>query len=128
VTPDFNAAFSRKPSVPSTCEAYRARIEEGLAQLLREHLRPKRGGYRIEEEDHPKKMPFGTAQLSQRRTCRSADSCRLALAAVAGKFPWQTRSARLEFSGRVSRNKKGELPFSQRASRLPAPLALRVIR
>jgi len=35
-------------------------------QLLREHLRQKRGGYRIEEEDHPKKMPLGTAQLLRR--------------------------------------------------------------
>jgi hypothetical protein len=33
-------------------------------QLLREHLRQKRGGYRIEEEDHPKKiaeLPHGYA-------------------------------------------------------------------
>jgi len=35
-------------------------------QLLREHLRQKRGGYRIEEEDHPKKMPLSTAQLLRR--------------------------------------------------------------
>jgi hypothetical protein len=35
-------------------------------QLLREHLRQKRGGYRIQEEDHPKKMPLSTAQLLQR--------------------------------------------------------------
>src|SRR6202007_1443221 len=34
--------------------------------LLREHLRQKRGGYRIEEEDHPKKMPLSTAQLLRR--------------------------------------------------------------
>ena len=32
VTPDFNAAFSRKPPVPSTCEAYRERIEADLAR------------------------------------------------------------------------------------------------
>src|SRR5215813_923850 len=31
-TPDFFAAFSRKPSTPSSCEAYRDRIEEGLAR------------------------------------------------------------------------------------------------
>ncbi len=36
------------------------------SQLLREHLRQKRGGYRIEEEDNPKKMPFSTAQLLRR--------------------------------------------------------------
>src|SRR6266480_950888 len=35
-------------------------------QLLREHLRQKRGGYRIREEDHPKKMPLSTAQLLRR--------------------------------------------------------------
>jgi transposase len=37
-------------------------------QLLREHLRQRRGGYRIEEEDHPKKMPLSTAQLLRRAT------------------------------------------------------------
>src|ERR1700756_1673272 len=31
VTPDFNAAFSAKPAVRSTCEAYRELIEQGLA-------------------------------------------------------------------------------------------------
>jgi hypothetical protein len=35
-------------------------------QLLREHLRQKRGGYRIQEEDRPKKMPLSTAQLLRR--------------------------------------------------------------
>src|SRR5262249_49201299 len=35
-------------------------------QLLREHRRQKRGGYRIEEEDHPKKRPLSTAQLLRR--------------------------------------------------------------
>jgi Mu transposase, C-terminal domain len=35
-------------------------------QLLREHLRQNRGGYRIEEEDHPKKIPLSTAQLLRR--------------------------------------------------------------
>jgi transposase len=35
-------------------------------QLLREHLRQKRGGYRIQEEDHRKKMPLSTAQLLRR--------------------------------------------------------------
>ena len=35
-------------------------------QLLREHLRQKRGGYRIREEGHPKKMPLSTAQLLRR--------------------------------------------------------------
>ena len=35
-------------------------------QLLREHLRQKRGGYRIREEDHPEKIPLSTAQLLRR--------------------------------------------------------------
>jgi hypothetical protein len=35
-------------------------------QLLREYLRQKRGGYRIQEEDHPKKIPLSTAQLLRR--------------------------------------------------------------
>jgi transposase len=35
-------------------------------QLLREHLRQKRGGYRLEEEDRPTKMPLSTAQLLRR--------------------------------------------------------------
>src|ERR1700757_140598 len=43
-------------------------LHPNINQLLREHLRQKRGGYRIEEEDHPKKMPLGTAQLLRRAT------------------------------------------------------------
>ena len=35
-------------------------------QLLREHLRQRPGGYRIEDEDRPKKMPLTTAQLLRR--------------------------------------------------------------
>jgi hypothetical protein len=35
-------------------------------QLLREHLRQRRGGYCIQEEDHRKKMPLSTAQLLRR--------------------------------------------------------------
>ena len=35
-------------------------------KLIREHLRQKRGGYRIQEEDKPKKMPLSTAQLLRR--------------------------------------------------------------
>jgi len=35
-------------------------------QLLREHLREKRGRYRVREEDRPQKMPLGTAQLLRR--------------------------------------------------------------
>ena len=43
-------------------------------QLLREHLRQKRGGYRIEEEDHPKKMPLSTAQLLRRAEGRFGEA------------------------------------------------------
>jgi len=35
-------------------------------ELLREHLRQKRGWYRIQNEDYPKRMPFSTAQLLRR--------------------------------------------------------------
>jgi hypothetical protein len=35
-------------------------------KLLREHLRQKRGGYRLQEEDRAKKMPLSTAQLLRR--------------------------------------------------------------
>src|SRR5260370_17665745 len=41
-------------------------VDPNTNQLLREPLRQKRGGYRIEEEDHPKKMPLTTAQLLRR--------------------------------------------------------------
>ena len=35
-------------------------------ELLREHLRQRPGGYRLEEEDRPNKMPLSTAQLLRR--------------------------------------------------------------
>jgi hypothetical protein len=38
----------------------------GTGQLLREHIGQKRGWYRIKNEDHPKRMPFSTAQLLER--------------------------------------------------------------
>jgi hypothetical protein len=41
-------------------------LHPGTNQLLREHIRQKRGGYRIKDEDQPKKMPLGTAQLLRR--------------------------------------------------------------
>ena len=41
-------------------------LHPSTSQLLREHLRQKRGGYRIEAEDRPKKMPLSTAQLLRR--------------------------------------------------------------
>src|SRR5258706_368776 len=41
-------------------------LHPGTNQLLREHLRQKRGWYRIKSEDYPKKMPFSTEQLLRR--------------------------------------------------------------
>ncbi len=41
-------------------------LHPSTGQLLREHLRQRRGGYRIREEDRPKKMPLGTVQLLRR--------------------------------------------------------------
>src|SRR5713226_1976292 len=41
-------------------------LHPGTKQLLREHIRQKRGWYRIKNEDYPKKMPFSTAQLLRR--------------------------------------------------------------
>jgi transposase len=41
-------------------------LPPGTNQLLREHIRQKRGWYRIKSEDYPKKMPFSTAQLLRR--------------------------------------------------------------
>jgi transposase len=54
-------------SVKVQWDALHVRIlHPGTNQLLREHLHQKRGGYRIQEEDHPKKMPLSTAQLLRR--------------------------------------------------------------
>ena len=41
-------------------------LDPGTHQLLREHLRQKRGGYRIRREDNPKKMPVSSTQLLAR--------------------------------------------------------------
>jgi len=41
-------------------------LDPGSNQLLREHIRQKRGWYRIKAEDSPKRMPFSTAQLLRR--------------------------------------------------------------
>jgi transposase len=38
-------------------------LDPKTGQLLREHVRQKRGWYRIKEEDHPKRTPLRTAQL-----------------------------------------------------------------
>jgi len=41
-------------------------IDPRTGELLREHIRQKRGGYRIEKEDYPKRTPLGTMQLLAR--------------------------------------------------------------
>jgi len=38
-------------------------LDPKTGQLLREHVRQKRGWYRIKEQDHPKRTPLRTAQL-----------------------------------------------------------------
>ena len=54
-------------SVKVQWDALHVRIlHPGTNQLLREHIRQKRGWYRIKSEDYPKKMPFSTAQLLRR--------------------------------------------------------------
>ena len=54
-------------SVKVQWDALHVRIlHPGTNQLLREHLRQKRGWYRINAEDYPKRMPFSTAQLLHR--------------------------------------------------------------
>ncbi len=59
-------------------DALRVRIlHPGTNQLLREHLRQKRGGYRIKDEDHPKKMPLSTAQLLRRAAHAGAQISKL---------------------------------------------------
>jgi transposase len=41
-------------------------LDPRTGQLLREHVRQKRGGYRIQTEDYPKRTPLGTRQLLAR--------------------------------------------------------------
>src|SRR5438132_720718 len=44
-------------------EVYVRLLDPKTGQLLREHVRQKRGWYRIKEEDHPKRTPLRTSQL-----------------------------------------------------------------
>ena len=44
-------------------ELYVRLLDPKTGQLLREHVRQKRGWYRIQEEDHPKRTPLRTSQL-----------------------------------------------------------------
>ena len=46
-------------------------------QLLREHLRQSPGGYRLRDEDRPKKMPLSTAQLLRRASHAGAQTGKL---------------------------------------------------
>jgi len=41
-------------------------LDPGTGQLLREHLRQRRGGHRIQDEDRPRKTPLGTHHLLSR--------------------------------------------------------------
>jgi transposase len=41
-------------------------LDPRTGQLLREHIRQKRGGYRIQKEYYPQRVPLGTAQLLAR--------------------------------------------------------------
>jgi len=44
-------------------ELYVRLLDPKTGQLLREHVRQKRGWYRIKEEDHPQRTPLRTSQL-----------------------------------------------------------------
>jgi transposase len=44
-------------------ELYVRLLDPKTGQLLREHVRQKRGWYRIKEDDHPKRTPLRTSQL-----------------------------------------------------------------
>jgi transposase len=44
-------------------ELYVRLLDPKTGQLLREHVRQKRGWYRIKKEDHPKRTPLRTSQL-----------------------------------------------------------------
>jgi hypothetical protein len=41
-------------------------LDPRTGELLREHVRQKRGGYRIQQDDYPKRMPLGTVHLLAR--------------------------------------------------------------
>jgi len=47
-------------------ELYVRLLDPRTGQLLREHVRQKRGGYRIRNEDYPKRTPLSTLQLLAR--------------------------------------------------------------
>ncbi len=47
-------------------ELYVRLLDPRTGQLLREHVRQKRGGYRIRNEDYPQRPPLGTLQLLAR--------------------------------------------------------------
>jgi transposase len=47
-------------------ELYVRLLDPHTGELLREHVRQKRGGYRIQKEDYPKRTPLGTLQLLAR--------------------------------------------------------------
>jgi hypothetical protein len=79
-------------------------LDPRTGQLLREHLRQKRGRYRIKQEDYPKRVPLGTSQLLAARVApepRSAPSANRFITSTANwvcaaswaSWPWPRSSA-----------------------------------
>jgi hypothetical protein len=61
-------------------------LDPRTGQLLREHVRPKRGCYRVKNEDYPRRTPLGTLQLLARAERTSAPSARRF---IAPKANWE---------------------------------------
>ena len=57
------AGLDRARAAVQWDELYVRLLDPKTGQLLREHVRQKRGWYRIKEEDHPKRTPLRTSQL-----------------------------------------------------------------
>ncbi len=64
-------------------ELYVRLLDPKTGQLLREHVRQKRGWYRIKEEDHPKRTPLRTSQLLWRANIyQIAKNCRTSVGMI----------------------------------------------
>src|ERR1019366_5623423 len=67
-------------------ELYVRLLDPKTGQLLREHVRQKRGWYRIKEEDRPKRTPLRTSQLLWRAgVAPGRTSARSAMPSIASK-------------------------------------------
>ena len=66
-------------------ELYVRLLDPKTRQLLREHVRQKRGWYRIKEEDHPKRTPLRTSQLLWSWFVLGRTSVRSAMPSTASK-------------------------------------------